>query len=905
MDYKSTLLMPKTDFEMKGKLPTKEPKILEHWQELDLYDLNMKKKAGKTPFILHDGPPYANGKIHVGHGLNKILKDFVVRSKNMQDYFAPYIPGWDTHGLPIEVAITKSGVNRKELGVSEFRNLCAEYALKQIEIQKEGFLRLGSLGDYSNPYITLHKDYEAAQIRIFAKMIENKNIYQGFKPVYWSPSSETALAEGELEYYDREDDSIYIAFKVKEGNDYVPAGTALVCWTTMPWTLTGVVAVSVNKDFDYGLYETNFGNVIVAKGLAEDSFAKMNTPYKLIETIKGANLECLKVSNPLNDYECLVILGDHVSLEGGTGCVTTAPGHGTDDFIAAKKYDLELIVGCDVYGKMYPETGADIAGLYWEKANKVIIENLKNNNTLYGIDTITHSYPFDWRTKKPIIFRAAKQWFASIDAKREDILNQIENDITWTPSWGRTRMYNMIKDRGDWCISRQRVWGVPIPIFYDENEEPIIEHELFEHVATLFEQHGSNIWFEKEVAELLPESYKANHPNYVKYTKEKDIMDVWFDSGSSHTGCIINRGLNYPVDLYLEGSDQYRGWFNSSLIIGSMYHDQSPYKAVVSHGFVLDQKGNKMSKSLGNVVDPEKIINQYGADILRFWVSSVDYQSDVKIGDNIIKQVADAYRKVRNTFKFSLGNLNNFDETMLLDYKELTEVDQYLLIKLNKLNKACINAYNNYDYSTVYTLINNFIAKELSAFYMDFTKDILYILKEKDLRRVQVQTVLYQCVDTLMKLLAPILAFTMEEAYSYFPHTDKQESIHLELFNDVHDYANEIDVETKFDQFMIFRNDVLKAVEVARDEKIIGKSLEAELIINIKPEFEFIKELPDLAQLCIVSNIEFKENNGLDLDTAQIEVNKYDGYLCPRCWNIVSTDKVVGELCERCAEVLK
>lgn len=904
MSYKDTLLMPKTEFEMKGKLPIKEPLILKRWEDLDFYQLHLQERAGKKQFILHDGPPYANGNIHIGHGLNKVLKDFVNRSKSMQGYLTPFIPGWDTHGLPIEVAITKTGVNRKEMSISEFRLLCENYAYEQIEIQKAGFKRLGSFGDYNNPYVTLQKSYEEAQIRIFAKMALDGIIYQGFKPVYWSPSSETALAEGELEYYDREDLSIYLKFNVEDGKGLLDKDCAFVCWTTMPWTLAGVVGVALGKDITYGLYQTSKGKLIVAEELAQSAFEHIGVDYELIKKFQGKELEYLTTINPLTGYECLVVLGDHVSVDGGTGCVTTAPGHGSEDFICGQEYDLELIVGCDIYGKMKADFGADLAGLYWEKANKVIIEKLSAEKTIIGSFLLNHSYPFDWRTKKPIIFMAALQWFASIDKERANILAEIEK-VNWKPSWGQTRMHNMIKDRNDWCISRQRVWGVPIPIIFDENKQPIIEQEVFEFIADKIGEHGSNIWFESEVSDLLPESFKLNHPEYVNYTKETDIMDVWFDSGSSHTSCVIERGLTYPVDLYLEGSDQYRGWFNSSLIIGTTYHGQSPYKQVVSHGFALDSKGNKMSKSLGNVVEPQKIMEQYGADIFRYWVASVEYQSDVKIGDDVLKQVADAYRKVRNTFKFILGNLNNFDASKVLSYDELSEVDQYLLIKLNKLNEECIADYNNYDFSNVYSKVNSFISKELSAFYMDFTKDILYILKEDDLRRVQVQSALYQCLETLTYLLAPFLAFTMEEVYDFIPKDNKKLSVHLEEFIPAKEYKNSAVVENKFDLFMNFRDDVLKALEVARENKVIGKPLEAQLMINLKEEYQFIKDIPNVAQLCIVSNIIFNdEKQDLDLETASISVAKYDGYTCPRCWNVVANDRVIDDLCDRCYHVL-
>ncbi|MDF9866831.1 isoleucyl-tRNA synthetase [Bacilli bacterium PM5-3] len=904
MNYKDTLLMPKTEFEMKGKLPTKEPIIQEKWDEIDLFELLLSEREGNKSFVLHDGPPYANGDIHIGHGLNKVIKDIVNRSKSLQGYYTPYIPGWDTHGLPIETAITKTGVNRKEMSVAAFRELCEEYAYKQIDIQKKGFKRLGSIGDYNNPYITMTKDYEAQQIKIFGKMALDGLIYQGFKPVYWSPSSETALAEGELEYHDKEDTSVYVKFNMVDGKGVFGDDVAFMCWTTMPWTITTTVGVAIGPDFDYGLYQTNKGKLVFAKDLEADIVAKTGLEVELLQSFKGSEFEYMSASNPYNDRECLVILGDHVTTTDGTGCVTCSPGHGEEDFNVAKKYDLELLIACDTQGKMVPEMGEELAGVYWEKANTIIIDSMEQSGRLVAAHKLVHRYPFDWRTKKPLVFMATLQWFASIEKKREELLNEISN-VKWTPSWGETRMHNMIADRGDWCISRQRAWGVPIPIIYDENNEPLIDKDIFDFVSEKFDEHGSNYWFNSDVKDLLPQKYFDNNAPIEQYRKETDIMDVWFDSGSSHTGCIVARGMEYPVDMYLEGSDQYRGWFNSSLIVGTCYHGHSPYREVLSHGFTLDGKGNKMSKSLGNTIEPLKVINQYGADVFRYWVSSVDYQSDVRISDEVLKQVADTYRKVRNTFKFILGNLNGFNESKLVAVNELEDVDKYMLIKLNNLNKKCIKAYNDYEFSTVYNSVNNFIVKELSAFYMDFTKDILYILKEDSLRRAQVQTVLYYCMDTLNMLLSPILPHTSEEVYGFIPKTNKKVSVHLEVIPELLVIENEAEIEKQYDLFMKHRDDVLKAIEVARDQKIIGKSLESNVKVAFKEGYEFIKDFADLHQLYIASNVEFvKADDASEMETAFIKVEKFEGYTCPRCWNIVSNDRVVGDLCDRCDSVV-
>ena len=902
MNYKDTLLMPKTDFEMKGKLNTKEPVIQEKWAAQDLYEKILKSREGNEWFVLHDGPPYANGNIHVGHAMNKTIKDIIVRMKSLQGYYAPFIPGWDTHGLPIETAVTKSGVNRKEMSVSQFRKLCEEYAYKQIDNQREQFLRLGSLGDYKNPYITLQKEYEAAQIRVFATMAMKGLIHQGFKPVYWSPVSETALAETEIEYHDKVSNSIYVTFKVLDGKGLLDNDTSFIAWTTTPWTIPGVLGLALGNGFDYGLYNTPNGKYVLAKDRASEVFTTLELEYTLEKEFKGQDLVGLSVAHPLYDYPCMVMLGDHVNTDGGTGCVTTAPGHGMEDYIAGNNYDLGLKVVCDEYGKMNKEAGELLDGLWYEKANDVIIDTMREKGTLLKAEKFTHSFPYDWRSKTPIIFRATEQWFASIEKARTELLGQIDA-VDWIPSWGHTRLYNMIKERGDWCISRQRAWGVPIPIIFDENKQPIMDEEVFKHIEQVFKDNGSDYWFDASIEDLLPQSYKDNH--YVSnYTKETDTMDVWFDSGSSSQAVLVDRLNYYPADLYMEGSDQYRGWFNSSLIVGTCVTGQAPYKQILSHGFTLDGKGNKMSKSLGNTVDPLKLFNVYGADIVRMWVASVDYQADVRISDDIIKQVSDVYRKIRNTFKFILGNLNDFTQADCLDFNDLEDVDKYILIKLNNLVKSSLEAYNKYEFHKVYTSVNNFVVRELSAFYMDFTKDILYILKADDKRRRQVQTVLYHCVDAINMLLAPITPHTAEETYGFIPKTNKLESVHLELMPEVHDWSDSV-VEANYDLFLKHREDILKALEQAREDKIIGKSLESSISLDLKDDYAFIKDIKDLHQLYVVSNVDFvKADDATEYDSGFIKVDKYDGYLCPRCWNVVSNDKVVGELCDRCDSVV-
>ena len=687
MNYKDTLLMPKTDFEMRGNLPKKEPKYVERWQENDMYNKVIQQNEGKDSFVFHDGPPYANGNMHMGHMLNKVIKDVICRYKNMNGFYTPYIPGWDTHGLPIENAIQKLGVNRKEMPTAKFREKCDAYAHEQVNKQMEQLIRMGTFADYKHPYLTLQHEFEARQIEVFAKMAMDGLIFKGLKPVYWSPSSESALAEAEVEYHDIKSPTIFVKFQVKDGKGVLDNDVNFVIWTTTPWTIPANLAICLNASYNYALVETEKGKLIVLDTLVDELMAKFEiTDYKVVNHYKGSELEYITCQHPLYDRESLVILGDHVTADSGTGCVHTAPGFGADDFFVGQKYNLPAYCNVDEHGCMMEDCGEWLAGQYVDDANKTVTMKLDEIGALLKLEFITHSYPHDWRTKKPIIFRATDQWFCSLDKIRDKLLSEIDN-VNWLNEWGHIRIYNMIRDRGDWCISRQRTWGVPIPIFYCEDGTPIIEQEVFDHISELFREHGSNVWFERDEKDLLPEGYTNEHsPNGI-FKKEKDIMDVWFDSGSSHTGVMVERGFNYPVDLYFEGSDQYRGWFNSSLIIGVAAHGKAPYKTVLSHGFVLDGKGNKMSKSLGNTVDPIKLVNQYGADIVRLWATSVAYQQDVRISNEIMKQVAEGYRKIRNTMRFVLGNLNDFKASDLVEIKDLPGVDQYMLAKLNELIK--------------------------------------------------------------------------------------------------------------------------------------------------------------------------------------------------------------------------
>ncbi|HDE4632811.1 TPA: isoleucine--tRNA ligase [Staphylococcus aureus] len=914
MDYKETLLMPKTDFPMRGGLPNKEPQIQEKWDAEDQYHKALEKNKGNETFILHDGPPYANGNLHMGHALNKILKDFIVRYKTMQGFYAPYVPGWDTHGLPIEQALTKKGVDRKKMSTAEFREKCKEFALEQIELQKKDFRRLGVRGDFNDPYITLKPEYEAAQIRIFGEMADKGLIYKGKKPVYWSPSSESSLAEAEIEYHDKRSASIYVAFDVKDDKGVVDADAKFIIWTTTPWTIPSNVAITVHPELKYGQYNVDGEKYIIAEALSDAVAEALDwdkASIKLEKEYTGKELEYVVAQHPLLDRESLVINGDHVTTDAGTGCVHTAPGHGEDDYIVGQKYELPVISPIDDKG-VFTEEGGQFEGMFYDKANKAVTDLLTEKGALLKLDFITHSYPHDWRTKKPVIFRATPQWFASISKVRQDILDAIEN-TNFKVNWGKTRIYNMVRDRGEWVISRQRVWGVPLPVFYAENGEIIMTKETVNHVADLFAEHGSNIWFEREAKDLLPEGF--THPGSPNgtFTKETDIMDVWFDSGSSHRGVLETRPkLSFPADMYLEGSDQYRGWFNSSITTSVATRGVSPYKFLLSHGFVMDCEGKKMSKSLGNVIVPDQVVKQKGADIARLWVSSTDYLADVRISDEILKQTSDVYRKIRNTLRFMLGNINDFNpDTDSITESELLEVDRYLLNRLREFTASTINNYENFDYLNIYQEVQNFINVELSNFYLDYGKDILYIEQRDSHIRRSMQTVLYQILVDMTKLLAPILVHTAEEVWSHTPHV-KEESVHLA------DMPKVVEVDQalldKWRTFMNLRDDVNRALETARNEKVIGKSLEAKVTIASNDKFnasEFLTSFDALHQLFIVSQVKVVDkldDQATAYEHGDIVIEHADGEKCERCWNYSEDLGAVDELthlCPRCQQVVK
>ena len=907
VELKDTLLMPNTKFPMRGNLPNKEPQFLQRWEEMDLYNKILEKNAGKPSYVLHDGPPYANGNIHIGHALNKILKDFIVKYKNMNGFVSPYVPGWDTHGLPIEQVLVNNGVDRKSMPATKFRNKCKDYALKQVDKQRADFKKLGVLGDWDNPYLTLDPKFEAEQIRVFGKMVDKGYIYKGLKPIYWSPSSESALAEAEIEYHDHTSPSIYVAFDLVSENGAVEKGTKFVIWTTTPWTLPANLGIAVHPDFEYQVVKYNGESYLVAKervAFLAEKFGWEN--YETGEVLVGKDLEYLLCQHPFLDRTSTLILADYVTLDSGTGLVHTAPGHGVDDYLVGQlQYKLGVLSPVDNQGVLTEEAG-QFAGKFVFDANKDIIAHLAETGALLKQEDITHSYPHDWRSKKPIIFRATPQWFCSVDAFRSELLEAVDNTKFYS-EWGKPRLYNMIRDRGDWVISRQRVWGVPIPVFYAENGEAILDNELIEHVAKIFEVEGSNVWFYKEAKELLPEGYTHPGSPNGEFTKEMDIMDVWFDSGTSHQGCCAVRDdLTYPADLYLEGSDQYRGWFNSSLITSVAISGAAPYKELVSAGFVMDGNGNKMSKSLGNVISPNDVGKQLGAEIIRLWSASVDYTQDVRISNDILKQVSETYRKIRNTYRFLLGNLYNGsfnNKTDLVAYENLEELDKYMVLKFEKVVAKVLDYYENYQFNSITTELINFFNVELSSFYLDYGKDILYIEGEDSHKRQSMLTVLYTVLSKSVRLLAPILSFTAEEVYDNMPYEDA-ESVHLTDFP-VKNVIEDAALEAKWDKLLEVRDDVNKALEESRNEKVIGKSLEAavEVYSNDAEVVELLNSVANLNQFFIVSKVEVKENDGVAYDLATVKVTKAEGHRCERCWNIVDEVNEEG-LCPRCASIL-
>ena len=914
MRIKDTLNLGKTKFKMRGNLPVREAQWQKEWEENDLYEQRLKLNEGHPRFDLHDGPPFANGNIHMGHALNKISKDIIVRYKNMNGYYAPYVPGWDTHGLPVEQQLAKKGVDRKTMDRAKYRELCRQYAEEQIQKQMTDFKRLGVMADWDHPYITLQHDFEAQEIRVFGEMYKKGYIYKGKKPVYWSWSSESTLAEAEVEYKDVEANSIFVAFPVTDGKGIIdPKDTYFVIWTTTPWTIPANEAICVNPKFDYSVVQVGDKRYVVASGLLDKVAEEIGWDnYKVVQTIKGADMEYMKAKHPIYDKESLVIEGFHVTLDDGTGLVHTAPGFGEDDFNVGQKYNLPIFSPVDAHG-CYTDEVPELKGMFYQDVDKLMIQKLKDAGALLKLKVFTHSYPHDWRTKKPVIFRATTQWFASISPFRDQILDQIDK-AEFIPSWGKTRLYNMIKDRGDWVISRQRAWGVPLPIFYAEDGTPIVTPETIEHIAKIFEKEGSNAWYTHTAKELLPDGFTSEHSPNGEFTKEKDILDVWFDSGSSWSGVMEKRdGLHFPADLYLEGSDQYRGWFNSSLITSVAVTGKAPYKEVLSQGFVLDDKGHKMSKSLGNVISPNDVIKRMGAEIIRLWVAQADTTSDVAVSMGILQQSAESYRKIRNTFRYMLANTSDFDpKENRVSYDDLRSVDQYMEVKLNDLVKDCLAAYDKFDFTTVFKKVFNLISNDLSAFYLDFAKDVLYIEDQDSHARRSMQTVIYDAAVKLDKILTPILPHTMEEIWGFLK--EPEDYVQLANMPKVEGYANHDELLENWGKFMNLRNDVLKALEDVRNKKLIGKSFEA--AVTIYPDKETKAMLDDLdadfRQILIVSKLTIADGEAPEdaekLNNASIVVEHAEGEVCPRCRMIrtdIGEDPKLPKLCGRCAKIVE
>lgn len=929
-DFTKTLNLPKTDFSMKANLSQKEPNILEKWKEQGIYQLLMKKNADKSKFIFHDGPPYANGDIHLGHSLNKTLKDFIVKYKNMSGFCTPYIHGWDTHGLPIEnQMIKKHGVKRKEMDVFSFRKKCFEFARNSADNQKEQMQRLGLIGDWDNSYYTILPEFEEEQIRIFGKMASNGYIYQGMKPVYWCAKDETALAEAEIEYSEDECDSIYVKFALKNDKGLVKKliGTTenvyFVIWTTTTWTLPGNLAISLGPDFEYSFVKYGESVLIIATDLLKSVAKACNmADYQVVGKMKGAEFEGMKAAHPFFDRISHVITGDHVTLESGTGCVHTAPGHGSEDFEVCCKHDyIGITVPVDAHGIMNEEAGK-YRGLKTEEANIAILEDLKERNALLATERITHQYPHCWRCKSPIIYRATKQWFCSIEGFRKQVLEAVKS-VKWIPSWGEIRLENMIKDRDDWCISRQRTWGVPLPIFYCEDcGEPLINDITIDRIAALFGKEGSNAWYEKSVEEIIGDEAVCPKCKSHSFSKETDIMDVWFDSGSSYAYVLKKHYDNaFPCDLYLEGNDQYRGWFQSSLLTAVATRGSAPYRSVLTHGMIIDLEGRKMSKSLGNGIEPSYIVNKYGADILRLWVSSVDYTNDAKISNEILKQLSEIYRKIRNTARIILANLGDKDDfdpdRDMVDPSKMPELDKWALSRLNKLIKNVTEAYEAYQFHMIYHHVNNFCTIDMSKLYIDITKDRVYVEKKDSFERRSAQTVMYLVLNALTRILAPILSFTVEEIWEAMPHSAEDDA-RSPLLNDMPCPKKEYEfdeTEEKWNKLFDLRDDVMKALEIARADKLIGKSLDAKVDIYVEDESKKIlldSFKDDLSQVFIVSKVNLLTENAPENAYAgvnggmKIVVSKAGGIKCDRCWNYTNDGRDVDEthICERCAGIV-
>ena len=929
-DYNATINLPKTDFPMRANLPKREPGFLENWEQNEnaLYHALMKKNEGKPLFVLHDGPPYANGNLHMGHALNKVLKDFIIRYKNMAGFCAPYVPGWDTHGLPIErQAIQAYGMDRDKVSTAEFRHKCEEFARKHVDTQREQFKRLGVIGDWEHPYMTLTHDFEAKQIEIFGEMAKKGYIYKGLKPVYWCPKDETALAEAEIEYKDIPCKSIFVKFAVSDDKGVITKllGTTenvyFVIWTTTTWTIPGNLAISLNPFFEYDFVKVPNGEIyVLAKELVSSVMKTAGIDsWEVLATALGSDLEMIQTKHPLYDRTSLVITGEHVTLDAGTGCVHTAPGFGADDFIVCQKYNIPIMVPVDEKGCHTAESGK-YEGLYVDDSNEIILKDLDDCGALLATEDIVHSYPHCWRCKNPIIFRATEQWFCSVDALKDDAVKAC-HDITWLPGWGEERMTSMIMERSDWCISRQRIWGVPIPIFFCKKcGKPLVNEQTIKIVSELFREKGANAWFEMDASEILPADIACECGCH-EFDKETDTMDVWFDSGSSWAAVIEQReGQPIPVDVYLEGNDQYRGWFQSSMLTAIATKGIAPYKTVITHGMIVDEERQKMSKSLGNGISPQEILKDYGADILRLWVSSADYRQDMRISKEMFKHLAQNYLKIRNTARYILGNLEGFDpKTDLVPYEQLCELDRWALMKLNDLIAKVIKGYDDYEFHVVLHAIHNFCVVDMSNFYLDVIKDRLYCEDKNGVLRRSAQTAMYEILDALVRMIAPILCFTADEIWQAMPHRDGDDAANVvlnEMPKTHAEWAFDEAAAEKWNKLTALRDDVNKALEDARKNKVIGKPLEAWVTVSVTDDATASllesMEPDELAALCIVSKLRVRRGEGEGmpgekLEGIRVSIERADGERCERCWMYVDSighDTKHPTLCARCASVV-
>ena len=923
MDYKNTIITPKTDFPMRAGLPQREPGMLEHWNKIDVYRLMLEKNEGKPAFILHDGPPFSNGDIHMGHALNKTLKDFIVRSHAMRGYYTPYVPGWDNHGMPIESAIIKKNkLNHKAMPIPEFRNACQAFAQDFIDRQMSGFRRLGVLGDWQHPYKTMDKAFEAEEVKVFGEMYRKGYIYKGLKPVYWCPKDETALAEAEIEYQDDPCTSIYVKFALKDTKGKLEAeNTYVIIWTTTTWTLPGNLAIALNPQESYVVVKAANGErYLVAEALLEKTMkAGGIEEYEIVERHEGRYFEYMTAQHPFLPRESLLVCADYVTMDSGTGCVHTAPGFGADDYQTCRRYNIDLIVPVDDRGRQ-TEAAGKYAGLRYDESNAAILADLKESGALFASEEFTHSYPHCWRCKSPIIFRATPQWFCSVESFKDEAVAACDN-VKWLPTWGKDRMVAMIRDRADWCISRQRRWGLPIPVFYCKDcGKPICTDETIAKISKLFGEFGSNVWFEKDADELVPEGFACPHCGGRHFEKETDTLDGWFDSGSTHFASMQKDQGFWPATVYLEGLDQYRGWFQSSLLtaVGALGKG-APFKECVTHGWTVDGEGKAMHKSLGNGVDPADLIRDFGADIVRLWAASADYRADVRCSKEIFKQLSQNYLKFRNTARYCLGNLDGFDAGHLVAPEDMLELDRWAVTKLNELIRTAFDAYDNYEFHVLTHAINDFCVVELSSFYLDILKDRLYCESRNGLKRRSAQTALYLIVDAMARMFAPILPFTCDEIWQAMPHRagdDVRNVVLNEMVQPYEAYALDAAAMARWDTLIALRSDVNGVLEQARADKRIGKALEAHVALCARDEaaakaLETVKDM-DLTALLLVSDVILTDDDpdaanvtgsGTAFPGLRIEVRNAEGVKCPRCW-MHSTKANADGLCPRCAAVM-